>query len=99
MKYECIFRLRGKQQEDFSAFPEIYQGVQVGLIKHRNWNGVSCLVVSGLVAVVIGTSLQNELQAFFCGDLATYLPRYNINHSTVRELAPATRRARPTSAD
>ena len=71
MKYECIFRLRSEQQEDFSAFPEIYQGVQVGLIKHRNWNGVSCLVVSGLVAVVIEASLQNELQAFFS---ATWRP-------------------------
>jgi hypothetical protein len=36
---------------------------------------------------------------FFCRDLATCPPRCNINHTAVRELAPATRRVEPPGAD
>jgi hypothetical protein len=64
MEYKCIYRLSIFQQKAFTAFPEVYRGVQMGLLTHGGRRRVVCLVVSGLVAVVIEDGLQQELEAF-----------------------------------
>jgi hypothetical protein len=71
MEYKRIYRLKPKQQEAFAAFPEVYQGVQVGRITHGSWTDVVCLVIGGLVAVVVQDDLLIELKAFLS---ATWRP-------------------------
>jgi hypothetical protein len=65
VEYKRIFRLTLAQQEKFAAFPEVFQGVQVGLLTHSSWTRRVCLVVGGLVVVVLDDGLQDELAKFF----------------------------------
>ncbi len=59
MEYKRIFRLKLAQQEKFTAFPEVFQGVQVGLLTHAGWMRRVVLVVGGLVVVVLEDGLQD----------------------------------------
>ncbi len=49
----------------FAAFPEVFQGVQVGLMTHGGWTRRVCLIVAGQVAAVLEDCLQDELAKFF----------------------------------
>jgi hypothetical protein len=77
VEYKRIFRLKTEQQEKFAAFPEVFQGVQVGFLTHAAWTRQVCLVIGGLVVVVFQDGLQDELAKFFAVTWRSTIPPAN----------------------
>lgn len=58
-----IFHLKLDQQELFAQHLEVFHGVQLGLVYHRD-RGQYCIVISGMIALVFDSRLDGEIYDF-----------------------------------